>query len=65
METIFQVHAGTKRHPSCRQDEKINRKTTLCYTSIQQNKGLRPLSHQLAHRQEGAAPSSQKPLRTY
>ena len=60
METIFQVHSGTKRNPACRQDEKINRKTTLCYTSIQQNKGLRPLSHQLPHRKGCSAQKTQK-----
>ncbi len=60
METIFQIHAGTQRNPACRQDEKINRKTTLCYTSQQQNKGLRPLSHQLAHRKGRLLQKTQK-----
>ena len=49
MEKIFQVCSGKERYPSCRQDAKINRQTTLCYTSARENTSVRPLSHQLSN----------------
>lgn len=55
MQTINEVSSGTKRHPACRQDAKVDRQTPLCYTSIQKNKGVRPPTYQPAHR-EGSSP---------
>lgn len=60
MEKIFQVYSGKDRYPSCRQDEKANRQTTLCHTSSRQNTSVRPLSHQLANQQEDATPTTKR-----
>ncbi len=50
MQTINEVSQGTKCNPSCRQDGKANRQTTLCHTSFQQNKGVRPATYQPSYR---------------
>lgn len=60
MEANMEIRPAAVSNPACQQNATANRQASLCYTSVQKNTRVRPITHRPADNPRSATPPTQR-----